>query len=250
MSLTWLGVYLAIAITSTLSGVLGMGGGMLLMGFLTLVLPTGTAMMLHGLAQMAANGSRVLLHIRHVAWRILPAYGLGAAGAVFLLYAVQFLPERWLIYLLMGSMPWFALYGKRLMVLDIEKPLHAVFCGLLVTTLQLASGVSGPALDIFYLHTRMSRHQIVASKAITQALGHGLKLLYYGSMLSTAAFSSSEILAVCGVALLGTVLGGKFLDKANDQSFQLWSRRIILLISVVYLVQGFYELSLVLGVTG
>jgi uncharacterized membrane protein YfcA len=205
---------------------------------------------LHGLAQLAANGSRALLHIRHVAWRILPAYGIGAAGAVLLLYTVQFIPDRWLIYLLMGAMPWFALYGKKLMVLDIEKRPHTVFCGFLVTTLQIASGVSGPALDIFYLHTRMSRHQIVASKALTQALGHGLKLLYYGTMLSTAAFSTTEIVMVCGVALLGTVLGGKFLDKANDQSFQLWSRRIILLISVVYLVQGFYELSLVMNAAG
>jgi len=242
MTLTWIGIYLAVAVTSMLSGILGVGGGMLLMGILALLLPTGPAMVLHGLAQLAANGSRAVLHYRHVEWRILPYYGLGAAMAFAFFYFCKFFPERWLIYLLMGLMPWFALYGKRLMVLDIEKPHHTVLCGILVTSLLLACGVSGPALDIFYLHTRMSRHRIVASKAITQSLGHGLKLFYYGPLLDKVGFSGGEVLAICAVALLGTALGARVLDKANDQIFQIWSHRIILLMGLIFLVQGLHGL--------
>lgn len=238
MSMLWVGIYFTILVTSMLSGVLGMGGGMLLMGVLTLLLPTGAAMTLHGLAQLAANGSRALIHIKHVEWRILPYYSVGAAGAFLLFYVWKFFPDSGLVYLLMGSMPWFALYGKRFMVLDIETPAHAVLCGFLVCLLQLASGVSGPALDIFYLHTRMSRHRIVASKAITQTLGHALKIVYYGPLMASAEFSREDALAVAGVALLGTILGGKLLDQANDANFQRWSRRFILLIGSVYLLMG------------
>lgn len=244
MSLIWPGIYFTILLTSMLSGVLGMGGGMLLMGVLALLLPTGAAMTLHGLAQLAANGSRALIHIKHVEWRILPFYVLGASGAFLLFYAWKFFPESWLVYLLMGCMPWFALYGKRFMVLDIEKPLHAVFCGFLVCLLQLASGVSGPALDIFYLHTRMSRHRIVASKAITQTLGHALKIFYYGPLMASAEFSQGQALTVALVALIGTIVGGKLLDQANDENFQRWSRRFILLIGSVYLLLGIRELFL------
>lgn len=242
MSLITLGIYFAVLVTSMLSGVLGMGGGMLLMGVLALLVPTSAAMTLHGLAQLAANGSRALIHIKHIAWSILPFYAVGACAAFLLFYAWSFFPERWLVYLLMGCMPWFALYGKRLMVLDIDKPLHAVFCGFLVCLLQLASGVSGPALDIFYLHSRMSRHRIVASKAMTQTIGHALKIFYYGPMITSAAFTKEQGITIVAVALMGTILGGKFLDQANDETFQRWSRRIILLIGSIYLLLGIYEL--------
>lgn len=244
MSLIWPGIYFTILLTSMLSGVLGMGGGMLLMGVLTLLLPTGVAMTLHGLAQLTANGSRTLLHIKHVEWRILPFYSLGALGAFLLFYVWKFFPESWLVYLLMGSMPWFALFGKRFMVLDIEKPAHAVFCGFLVCLLQLASGVSGPALDIFYLHTRMSRHRIVASKALTQTLGHALKIFYYGPLMASSEFSQGQAITVAALALTGTIMGGKLLDQANDENFQRWSRRFILLIGTVYLLMGIRELCL------
>lgn len=237
---TWIAIVFSVGITSTLSGILGMGGGMLLMGALTLLLPTGPAMILHGIAQLAANGSRAILHRRFIQWNIMPRYALGALVAFGLFRGLAFLPESWMIYLLMGCLPWFAVYGKKLMVLDIEKRSHAVFCGFLVTVLQLACGVSGPALDIFYLHTKMSRHSIVASKALTQALGHALKLLYYGSLVESGELPASMKITVCVVALLGTFIGGRFLEKANDQSFQLWSRRVILVIGTVYLVQGAY----------
>jgi hypothetical protein len=50
--------------------------------------------------------------------------------------------------------------------------------------LPAAAGKPGPALDIFYLHTYMSRHRILVSKAITQTLGHALKIFYYDRLMA------------------------------------------------------------------
>lgn len=49
----------------------------------------------------------------------------------------------------------------------------------MVTAAQLAAGASGPLLDVFYLNTKLDRLAIVATKALTQTLGHLLKLGYY-----------------------------------------------------------------------
>lgn len=232
-------ILLSVGVTSMLSGVLGMGGGMLLMGILVSLLPIGSAMVLHGIAQFAANGSRAVLHGKHLQWRILPLYAIGAGLAFAGFRALTFLPETWQVYLIMGCLPFFAVYGKRFMVLDIERRSHAVICGALVTILQLTCGVSGPALDIFYLHTKMSRHAIVSTKAFTQMLGHGLKLIYYQSFMEA---QNADSIWVCLVALLGTLIGARFLEKTNDQNFQYWSRRVLLLIGIIYLGQGFYGL--------
>ena len=48
-------------VTSFISGILGMAGGMILMGILLAMMPLPQAMMLHGLTQLSANGWRAWL---------------------------------------------------------------------------------------------------------------------------------------------------------------------------------------------
>ena len=47
-------------ITSAISGIFGMSGGMILMGYLAFVLPVSAAMMMHGATQAVANGYRAI----------------------------------------------------------------------------------------------------------------------------------------------------------------------------------------------
>ena len=48
-------------VTSFISGILGMAGGMILMGVLLALLPLPAAMMLHGISQFASNGGRAFM---------------------------------------------------------------------------------------------------------------------------------------------------------------------------------------------
>ena len=54
--------------TSLLSGVFGMAGGVVLMGVFTALLPVAAAMVTHGAVQLIANGFRAVLHRRHLRW--------------------------------------------------------------------------------------------------------------------------------------------------------------------------------------
>ena len=55
--------------TALISGMFGMGGGMILMGVLLALLPLSQAMVLHGSVQLTSNGSRAWLLRRHIRWR-------------------------------------------------------------------------------------------------------------------------------------------------------------------------------------
>ena len=57
-------------LTSALSGVFGMAGGLALKGALAFVLPVSATFVTHGVLQLVANGWRAILHRRHVVWRI------------------------------------------------------------------------------------------------------------------------------------------------------------------------------------
>ena len=77
-------------ITATLSGVLGLAGGLVLMGALAVVLPVSAAFVTHGLLQLVANGWRAILHRKHVRWDIVGWYALASliAGIVVSLLAL------------------------------------------------------------------------------------------------------------------------------------------------------------------
>src|SRR4051812_24784176 len=76
--LAFAGISLAVVITSFISGILGMAGGMILMGLLLLMMPVPAAMMLHGITQMASNGWRAVLWREKIDWRIFRGTAYGA----------------------------------------------------------------------------------------------------------------------------------------------------------------------------
>ena len=67
-------------VTSFISGIFGMAGGMLLIGFLLAMLPVPVAMVFHGVIQIAANGWRAWLWRHHVRWSVVLKFGSGAAA--------------------------------------------------------------------------------------------------------------------------------------------------------------------------
>lgn len=232
-------ILISVLLTAVLSGVLGMAGGMILMAILVAAVPVASAMMLHGAVQAMSNGSRTLFLWRHVQWRILPPYLAGAALAVAGFASVALVPDAGVVLLLVGAMPFVARFTPRLNALDMNHAPTAVICGASVTAAQLLAGASGPLLDMFYLNTSLTRHQVVASKAITQTIGHLLKLGYYGMLVGVAEAVPWWMFPLAMLtAVAGTRIGTRLLDRLADETFRRVSGWFILGIAGVCLVQG------------
>ena len=73
---------LSAVVSSFISGILGMAGGMILMGVLLAMMPVPAAMMLHGITQFAANGWRAFLWRDSVDWRVFRQYLLQALASL------------------------------------------------------------------------------------------------------------------------------------------------------------------------
>lgn len=228
--------------TAALSGVFGMAGGLILMGALALVLPVSAAFVTHGVLQLAANGWRTLLHRRHVRWDIVGWYALASLVAAAAVSMLALAPSKPLLYLMLGLLPGLAWMPERWVKLDAARPPQAFLAGLGVTGLNLSAGVAGPLLDLFFVRTRLTRHNIVATKAATQVFAHATKIAVYGASLIGAAASGLPPLWVFAVAIplsmLGTVAGGRILDRMSDVNFRRWTRWIVTGIGGLYLVQA------------
>src|SRR5271169_1971511 len=95
---------LTILLSSFISGVFGMAGGMILLGVLLDYFDVASSMILFSIIQIFANGWRALQWRRFVIWPIFNQYILGAAIAFAVMYAVAFVPNKTAVYLTLGLM--------------------------------------------------------------------------------------------------------------------------------------------------
>lgn len=230
-----------------LTGVFGLAGGLVLMGTLALVLPVSAAFVTHGVIQIVANGSRALLHRRHLNWRIIWLYAVGAFVAGVIVVLVSYSPSKPLLFLLLGLCPILVWLPRGGLSLDAARAPQALTCGLMVTGLNLAAGVAGPLLDIFFVRTQMTRHQIVATKAGTQVFSHLAKVVVFGApmlRLGGEGIPPWWVFALAApLSILGTMVGGRILDRLTDVSFLKWTRWIVSAVGIFYLYQAWVLFS-------
>lgn len=219
-----------------------MGGGMILMIVLISFLPVSEAMVLHGLIQLVSNGSRVGIHFKHVRWEIIIKYILGAVATLILFKLLNYIPSKTIIYLLLGTIPFLGLIPKLGAQMSIMRPGRSFLCAALITCAQLLAGASGPVLDIFFINAPLSRFEILGTKAVTQCLGHLMKIIFYGSLLltnQTEAFISIPIVAaILVLTLVGNFIGAKIVARMNDHFFKKVSRYFVFFICVPVLAQA------------
>ena len=235
----WALITLSAFATSILSGIVGMAGGMVLLFVLITLLPVSSAMVLHAATQLTANGSRAWMLREHMLWQLLPRYLLGSATAIAVATFLVLIPDPAWVLILIGLFAWGGQWSQSLKGLNITKPLNTVVCGFVVTFAQLIAGAAGPLLDVFYLNSGLGRQSIVANKALTQTIGHTLRMVYYGLLINVANDLVWWIfpLAVFA-AITGTQTGVRILARWNDVGFQRISRQIILTIATLCIVRG------------
>ena len=231
---------LSAVVTSFISGILGMAGGLILMGILLALMSVPAAMMLHGITQLASNGWRAFLWRRHIEWRVFRGYLWGSLAMLALFAAFQFVVSKPVALITMGLTPFLALLLPESLHLNVERRGHALGCGIVCTVLSLTAGVSGPILDTFFVRSKMNRHAVVATKATTQSLSHILKIAYFGGILTIGRGVVEPWLGAMMVAfsVVGTTLSARVLEKMSDASFRTWTKRVVMTIGVFYLASG------------
>ena len=70
--------------TSMMTATLGIGGGVLLLAVMAGTMPVSALIPVHGLVQLGSNGNRALMTVKHIDWRMLKYFSLGAIAGAFL----------------------------------------------------------------------------------------------------------------------------------------------------------------------
>ena len=246
LELFFLIIVLATFATAFLSSIFGMLGGLILMGILVSLLPVAPAMVLHGLIQTTSNGYRAWLNRNDINWKIISSLLLGSIFSLIILFFIAFQPNQITVIFALGVLPFIAWLVPKEFSLDITKPPLAVLAGFVVVFTNLIAGVGGPLLDVFFQRVEMTRHQVVATKAVAQTIGHISKIVFFGGLIISFSFENwpDPLLLATAVVLsvIGTTLGKRVLDIIDDEIFFRWTQIIILSVGALFIIRGLYLL--------
>jgi uncharacterized membrane protein YfcA len=231
--------------TSFVSGIFGMAGGLILLGVLLMFMDVAPAMVVFGIIQMGSNGWRSLLWRSYVRWDLVARYIVGSTAAFLVMRLVAFVPDKALVYLGLGILPFAAELLPERYWPDIEKPWGPYICGAVIMVLQLMAGAAGHILDMFFQRGELDRKGVVATKAVCQTTAHLFRVLYFGTLVEsfTGDIPLIAILAALALAFTGTSLAARVLERMTDADFRAWRRRIVHIVAVSFLIRGVWLLA-------
>ena len=217
------------------------------MGILVSILSVGPAMVLHGLIQTTSNGYRAWLNRKDIKWKVILMILTGSLISLIFLSFIAFQPSEILIIFALRILPYLALCVPKEFSLNIAKPAIGVVAGGVVVFTNLIAGVGGPLLDVFFQKVDMTRHEVVATKAVAQTIGHIAKVFFFGGLLISLSVenwpSSYLIYGAVIVSVSGTTMGKRVLDIIDDDLFFRWTQIIVLSVGAILIIRAIFLLT-------
>ncbi|MDH4041783.1 MAG: TSUP family transporter [Gammaproteobacteria bacterium] len=218
-------------LTSCLTAVIGMGGGVLLLMLMPGLVPTAAILPLHALTQLASNVSRAAFGWRSIDLRIVPAFTAGAvAGGWAGAEIYQGLDLRWLpacIGLFILVFTWLPLP-----VVRGGGNIALALLGFCQTGLGMLAGATGPLGAAVLLQRNSQRDWLVVNTAVYMTLNHALRVAAYFAL----GFSYAPWWAlVCGMVLAGICgswVGTRLRGLVPQRDFHNWFRLLVSALAV------------------
>ena len=208
-------------LTSALSAVVGMGGGIALLAVMASLLPAPVVVPVHGVVQLFSNGTRALVMFRHINRKVFALYMIPSIAGVLLgarLYVG-------------GELPWFrpavGVFILGYLVTLRFQPHVGRFAlgwyaplGFVVGAFAALIGATGPLIAPFFLRDDLGPREIVATKAAIQITTHAAKIPAF----LFAGFAYREHVGLLGplvlAAVVGTLVGGRVLERLSPVVFR------------------------------
>jgi len=224
--------------TSTIAGVVGIGGGMMLIAILPAFLPLNALIPVHGLTQMSSNFSRAFFGYKDVQYETIPKFlvgsifGIALFASILSMISLEYVPLFIGFYILLSL--WSAKFNDK-----IKKYENYYLVGFLQTGLSIVVGATGPLTMTLLLKDYKDKDKVVATGAALMSITHILKVfvfMYFGFVFFDYI---GVIVAMIIGAVAGSYAGTKLRDKIDGKKF-LMLLKVLLTILAIKVIIGVF----------
>lgn len=221
-------VTLAVAafITSMISGIIGMGGGILLLATLFCFIPHGEAIPTHAAVQIVSNSTRVFGLAKHIDWRTVRRFCIGGIpGSALGMLILSLLgppgdSEAYLKMLVGAYVLTIAILPRKKRSGRNDVWWYFPFLGFVAGTAALTIGAVGPLIAPLFMQRGYSKEGLVATKATCQAIMHLVKIPAF-LWLDRFDVERLGMLALLMIVMVipGTLCGKAILTRVSERGF-------------------------------
>ena len=238
-------------ITSSISAILGMGGGIILLGIMAIMIHDGYMVIaLHGVIQLVSNTTRTYVFRKNLDKKIIQQFGFGAFIGVIL--------SAFIIILLVK---YFDVESADKIEVEMLKPIIGVFIiwflffkksvrklrsfsfipvGGISGISSIFIGATGPLIAPFFLNHELTKEKIIANKAACQAITHISKIPLFIYFFNVSYLEEYKILLPLIIAVfLGTHLGKKILGYIPEKLFIQLFKFALFIIALKLIIEPF-----------
>ena len=217
--------------TSALTAAVGVGGGLLMLGLMTYIVPIAALIPVHGLVQLGSNTGRSYLQRNHINWSIVKLFLAGSLLGAFL-GAMIFV--RMPLDILKGLLGVFILVIVWVQLPKLEKanPIVVAFGGAGTTFLSLFVGATGPLVAVFLNKLFESHKEMVATHGMTMTVQHLLKIVAFGFVGFAFLQWLPLVFLIVVSGFLGTKFGTSLLGKISEDKLKLGFKLVITLVAL------------------
>jgi uncharacterized membrane protein YfcA len=225
-------------VTSTIAGVVGLGGGMILIAILPSFLPLNALIPVHGLTQMSSNFSRALFGRKDIKYEVIPKFLIGSLAGVALFAGIISMISLEYVPFFIGTYILLSLWSQKFNN-KIKKYENYYLVGFLQSGLSIIVGATGPLTMTLLLKDYEDKNQVVATGAALMSITHILKVfafMFFGFVFFD--YIGILIAMIIG-AVLGSYAGTKLRDKIDGKKFVMILKVLLSLLAVKVIVGVF-----------
>jgi len=237
-------LFISSILTATVSGLVGMAGGLLLLGVMTFFMPFSTLIPIHGLVQLTSNFSRCMILRNNIDKKIFLWFSIGTplgGGIGYLLLSRIDSPE-WMLVFIVILLLYVIFKPEHLPELNLSR-FGFLVLGTFAGVLGCLVGATGPLLAPFFLSKNLSKETIIATKAACQIMIHLTKIPIFTALAFNYLLHWQLILFMVIGVLLGTKIGTWLLLKINGKQFLIYVK-IAMSIMALHLMYKLFILYL------
>jgi len=223
-------------LTSTIAGIVGIGGGMILVVILPSFLPLNALIPVHGLTQMSSNISRAIFGYQDIRKEVIPKFLLGSLCGISVFAGIIYYISLEYVPLFIGMYILLSLWSKRFNE-RIKRYESYFLAGFFQTGLSIIVGATGPLTMTLLLKDYNNKDQVVATGAALMGITHSLKVfvfIFFGFVfLDYLSILSAMIIGAIAGSYAGTLLR----DKIDGKKF-LFALKLLLSVLALKLIIG------------